>query len=445
MNEKALQRLREEMTPQRFTLENGLTVLVREMPQFRGVHAIYATRFGSADLSFELDGRQITLPEGTAHFLEHKMFENADGVDAFALYERTGAMANAYTSFEKTCYVFTATRDVEQNLDILLDFVSHPYFTEQTVKKELGIIGQEIKMYEDSAEFQMMFGLLGALYHRCPVRTDIAGTTDSIASITPELLYRCCEAFYAPQNMVLSVAGHVTAQQVLEACARADIRPQPHQMRRLPPEEPETVFCPFIERRMPVSLPIWGIGFKQAADFGASLRGRLICDFVTELLAGETSPLYNRLYDEGLINAGFSGEYLSGEGYCALYFAGDTRDPEALQQAVWAEIDRLLAEGVDAGQFDCTKNMMLGELITGLENIEDVAYDQAVAWMEGYEPYEAAKALAALTAADVQAALPQLLRRENSAVMIIWPDGTEDTSDEDAPFDGADASEDRTD
>ena len=166
MNESALKRLEQEMTPQRFVLENGLTVLVCEMPQFKGVHAVYATRFGSATRSFELDGETITLPDGVAHFLEHKMFEDEDGNDAFELYAQTGASANAFTSFDKTCYIFTATAAVDESLDILLDFVSHPYFTEKTVAKEQGIIGQEIKMYDDSPEFRMMFGT-AVLVLRC--------------------------------------------------------------------------------------------------------------------------------------------------------------------------------------------------------------------------------------------------------------------------------------
>ena len=421
MNEAALQRLKQEMTPQCFVLANGLTVLVCEMPQFKGVHAVYATRFGSADRTFSLDGETVTLPDGVAHFLEHKMFEDADGNDAFELFAQTGAAANAFTSFDKTCYLFTATAEIDRSLDILLDFVSHPYFTEQTVAKEQGIIAQEIRMYEDSPEFRMMFGLLNALYQNCPVRADIAGSVESISHITPQLLYRCCEAFYTPQNMVLSVAGNVTAQQVLDACARADIPARPHRVQHLPQPEPAVVYRAHTSFSMQVAQPIWGIGYKAAAALGGTVRGELLCDFITELLAGDTSPLYRRLYDAGLINGGFSGEYLSGPGYCSLIFGGETRDPQALQQAFLAEVERLCREGVDREQFECTRNQMLGASIMALESIEDVALDQAAVWLRGRTLYDEVEALAALRPEEVDAALPDMLNRAFSSTILITP------------------------
>ncbi len=422
MNEQALQRLCAEMTPKQFRLENGLTVLVCEMPQFKGVHAVYATRFGSADKSFVLDGETVTLPDGVAHFLEHKMFEDQDGNDAFSLYAATGAAANAFTSFDKTCYIFTATAQIDRSLDILLDFVSHPYFTPKTVAKEQGIIAQEIKMYEDSPEFRMMFGLLGAMYHNCPVRTDIAGTVESISQITPELLYKCCQAFYSPQNMVLSVAGNITADQVLAACERASIPAAPHTVERITPPEPDTVCQPHVQFAMQVAQPIWGIGYKAPADFGSTVRGELLCDIVTELLAGETSPLYRDLYDAGLINAGFSGEYLAGRDYCGLIFGGESRDPQALQEAFLAEVERLCRDGVDKEQFACTKNQLLGDAIIQLENIEEVATEQASVWLKGRTLYDEVRTLAALQPQDVEAVLPLLLAREKSSTILITPE-----------------------
>ena len=349
------------------------------------------------------------------------MFEDADGNDAFELYAQTGASANAFTSFDKTCYLFTATAQVDKSLDILLDFVSHPYFTEQTVAKEQGIIAQEIKMYEDSPDFRMLFGLLGARYHICPVRADIAGTVDSIAQITPQLLYRCCQAFYSPQNMVLSVAGSITAQQVLDACARADIPAAPHTVHRLPMVEPPGVRQRHVELTMQIAQPIWGIGYKADPALGATVRGELLCDFAVELLVGETSPLYRQLYDSGLINSGFSGEYITGNGYCALIFGGETRDPDALQQAFLAEVERVCREGIDTEQFDCTKNLMLGEAISALESIEDVATDQAAVWMKGHTLYDEVEALAALQPQEVEAVLPVLLDGQFSATILIKP------------------------
>ena len=188
------------------TLPSGLTVIVRPMPGYSSTHVIFATRFGSIDRDFRLDGKEVHLPAGVAHFLEHKMFEDQDG-DAFAKYAKTGANANAFTSFDRTCYLFTATQQLDESLDVLLGMVTHPYFTEQTIAKEQGIIGQEIKMYDDSPDWRLITGLFECLYHEHPIRSDIAGTVESIAEITPEMLYDSCKAFYAPGNMVLAAAG----------------------------------------------------------------------------------------------------------------------------------------------------------------------------------------------------------------------------------------------
>lgn len=185
MSELQSKALAEAAADQWKVLPSGLTVLVRPMPGYSGTHVIYATRFGSIDRDFRLNGREVHLPAGVAHFLEHKMFEDQDG-DAFAKFAKTGANANAFTSFDRTCYLFTATQQLDESLDVLLGMVGHPYFTEQTIAKEQGIIGQEIKMYDDSADWRLITGLCECLYHSHPIRSDIAGSCESIAEITPE-------------------------------------------------------------------------------------------------------------------------------------------------------------------------------------------------------------------------------------------------------------------
>ena len=219
MSELQSKALAEAAADQWKVLPSGLTVLVRPMPGYSGTHVIYATRFGSIDRDFRLNGREVHLPAGVAHFLEHKMFEDQDG-DAFAKFAKTGANANAFTSFDRTCYLFTATQQLDESLDVLLGMVGHPYFTEQTIAKEQGIIGQEIKMYDDSADWRLITGLCECLYHSHPIRSDIAGSCESIADITPGMLYDCCEAFYAPGNMVLAAAGSTSMEKILAACAR---------------------------------------------------------------------------------------------------------------------------------------------------------------------------------------------------------------------------------
>ena len=401
-------------------LDNGLTVLVREMPGFDGVHAVYSTKFGSIDRAFELDGRRWDLPAGIAHFLEHKMFENEDG-DAFALYAKTGANANAYTGFDRTSYVFTATSRVPENLDILLSFVSRPYFTKETIEKEQGIIGQEIKMYDDSPEWRLVFGIYQNLYQNHGIGEDIAGSTQSIAEITPEMLYACTDAFYRPQNMVLAVAGNVTLEMVLDACARADIPSRTAPVKRLVCEEPAGVKMHESEIRMAVAKPLVGLGFKETPIAETDIRAALICDILPELVCGGTTPLYRRLYDEGLISPDFSSEALSVAGATCILFGGETPEPEKVRDMLLEEIARLRREGIDRELFRLCKNAMYGDLVRGLENIEESASGMASMFFRGCTVEDEAAALAALRPEDVEEALRTMLLEEHASTVIIRP------------------------
>ncbi len=406
-------------------LENGLTVLVHEMPGFTGVHAVYATQFGSIDREFEAGGKHYVMPAGMAHFLEHKMFENEQG-DAFELYAKTGAHANAYTSFEKTCYIFTATGHTDENLDILLSFVSNPYFTDETVQKEQGIIGQEISMYDDSPEWRLIFTTYQCLYEKSWLRDDIAGTAQTIAQITPELLYACTDAFYRPENMVLAVAGNITRRQVLEACARAGIKPKHGKVERIVPKEDiNKIPCQYKEFTMAVSKPLLSVGFKEVPPQSDVLKSEIVCDMITELICGGMTPLYRRLYDEGLVSPGFSGEFLSLAGASCIVFGGETSEPEKVRELLLEEIARVKKDGVDPQVFALCKNMMYGELVSDLENIDDVASGMASAYFKNRSQADEIAALAVLEADDVNKALSSMLCENRSATVIIRPAGQE--------------------
>lgn len=418
MRNDPMQAVRAAVACDSVVLENGLTVLVRPMPGYSGVHAIYGTKFGAIDLEFEVDGERIKLPAGVAHFLEHKMFESEDG-DAFAKYAKTGASANAYTSFDKTCYLFTATQQVDESLDILLSMVNEPYFTEATIAKEQGIIGQEIKMYDDSPDWRMMTALFGCLYHEHPIRNDIAGTVESIAQITPEMLYACCRAFYNPGNMVLAVAGNITTQQVLDACGRANLPARPAQVKRIQPQEPPTVAKERYEFSMQLAKPCLGVAFKELPVQGA--KAEIICDMLTELICGGMTGFYRTLYDQGLVNPGFGGEFMVLEGCCCFLFTGETAEPEKVRALLLEEIERIRREGVDEEIFTLCKNQTYGEMLQELENIEDSATALAGSFFRGRSLTEEIEALARVTKEEVDTALQTMLQPDRSATVIIWP------------------------
>ena len=432
MSELQSKALAEAAADQWKVLPSGLTVLVRPMPGYSGTHVIYATRFGSIDRDFRLNGREVHLPAGVAHFLEHKMFEDQDG-DAFAKFAKTGANANAFTSFDRTCYLFTATQQLDESLDVLLGMVGHPYFTEQTIAKEQGIIGQEIKMYDDSADWRLITGLCECLYHSHPIRSDIAGSCESIAEITPGMLYDCCEAFYAPGNMVLAAAGNTTMEQVLAACARhglLDPRPE-ERVQRLWADEPMTLAAAEKRIRMPVSKPCFGLGFKEAPLAPDDLRSEMLYDLVLCCICGGMSPLYRRLYDSGLTNPGFGGEVLRVDGCCCILFTGESDEPDTVKQLLLDEIEQVRRAGIDREVFTLCKNEKYGQLIENLENVEDSASQMADFALAGQTVAQQIATLAALTAEDADAALQTILQPGRMAAMYIDPDGTADLPDTD--------------
>ena len=419
---------------ERYVLPSGLTVLVRPMPGYAAAHAVVAARFGSIDVHFRLGGQELTLPAGVAHYLEHKMFEDQEG-DAFAKFARTGANANAFTSFDRTCYYFTATNAVDESLDVLLEMVTHPYFTEETVAKEQGIIAQEIKMYQDSPDWRLITELCQCLYHTHPIRNDIAGTCESIAQITPGMLYDCCRAFYAPSNLVLAAAGNITARQVLDACARAGLdqpaaRPA---ARRLWTEEPMTLVQDWKTLRMAVSKPCFGIGYKEEPLAPGDGRTEVLYELLLCCISGGMSPLYRRLYDEGLVNPGFGGEVLRVDGCCCTLFTGESDTPDQVEQLLLEEIERVRVQGVDREVFTLCKNEKYGQLVENLENVEDAASQMADFALMGQTVAQQIEMLAGLTAEDADAALQKILNPGRMARVRILPDGSaaEDSGEND--------------
>ena len=322
---------------------SGLTILIYPREKMRSTYAVFGTRYGSIDKAFKRSDEpeaEVT-PAGIAHFLEHKLFESEDG-DAFTRYAEIGASANAYTSFETTRYLFSCTENAEKALEILLDFVQSPYFTAQTVEKEQGIIGQEIKMYDDDPQWRVLFNLLRALYHNHPIKDDIAGTVESIAAITPKHLYRCYNTFYNLNNMALCVSGNCDVDSVLALCDKMLKKSAPVQVERVLDAEPDSIVRPAVEERLAVASPIFEFGIKEA-DGGRhrSEKDLAVTEVLLDIMASDSSPLFRRLLDASLINeASFSYEYFEGTGYGAVLFGGESSDPHAVCAAIREEMRR---------------------------------------------------------------------------------------------------------
>ena len=351
---------------------SGLRIFVLPKEGYRSTYAIIGTPFGSINTEFDLKDGKVRVPDGIAHYLEHKLFESEDG-DAFAKYAETGANANAYTSFDKTCYLFNCTEQFEKSLSILLELVTSPYFTEETVAKEQGIIGQEIKMYEDSPEWRVLFNLLGAMYHNHPVKVDIAGSIESIAEITPESLYTCYNSYYNLHNMALSVVGNVDVDTVLKICDKYLKEQDKTEVKSIFPAEPYEVKDDYVEQIFPVAVPIFNMGFKLKADRLHNEEELALLDIILFMLSSSTSPMYRELMDKGLINSTFSYEMFEGGGYSAILFSGESRDPESAAGIIKAYFEKAKSEGLDKQDFEDAKKATYGDALSSLNSVETIA------------------------------------------------------------------------
>lgn len=404
------------------THPTGLPMYVCPKPSYTSTYAVLATRYGSIDNTFEVDGKLLTVPAGIAHYLEHKLFENED-CDAFERYARTGASANAYTGFGQTAYLFSCTDNVKESLEILLSFVQDPYFTDQNVDKERGIIQQEIRMCEDRPGRLAMFQLLELLYHSHPVKIDIAGTVESIQDITPELLYDCYRAFYNLHNMVLVVSGNVTPEMVGEVADKTLKPAAPFTLKKCQPTEPDRVVATRKEAHMPVATPLFYIGIKQKVTPGYLHTGKelMATELLLELLAGHGSPLYTRLLNHGLINEGFGGGHFEGAGYGAILFSGESKDPDSVLEALREEIQKMLKDGIDEERFLEEKNAMYGRLLMGLDDVENCADWLIDDHFYGRTPYELIDSASTLDVQFVYDVLKTGFPLDNMALSVVSP------------------------
>ncbi len=403
--------------------KSGLRVFV--IPKkMTTAYAIFGTEFGSIDNDFTFDGRHVVLPDGIAHFLEHKMFENEDGSDTFERYAKTGANANAYTTFERTCYLFSATENVYESLEILLDFVTHPYFTDKTVEKEQGIIGQEIRMYDDNPGWQLYFGMLSALYHRNTVRIDTAGTTETIAGITPSLLFDAYNAFYNLHNMALCVCGDVTPEKVEEICDKVlTPAPSPVIVRHYP-DEPAAVRTEFISKKLDVSMPMFAVGIKDGAfpAEGDPLAKRQACwDILLDMLFGKSSAFYNKAYEEGLIDSSFSFEYECSKTFGHASVSGSSDRPEDVYRAIRDEIRRIKREGLDRTAFERIRKAQYADMLREFNSTEDIAGGFLVFHFEGTDMLDYPGIIAGVTFEDVQSLLRDGFAEDAFVLSTVLP------------------------
>ena len=400
---------------------SGLKIFVMPKENYSSAYAVFGTEYGSIDTEFRTNSQKdfTAVPEGIAHFLEHKLFESED-LDAFERYAKTGASANAYTSFDKTCYLFSCTDKFEESLDILLDFVQSPYFTEKTVQKEQGIIGQEITMYYDVPGWMSMFNLLKALYKNHPVRIDIAGTVESISKITAELLYDCYNTFYNLSNMTLCVVGNVTPEQVLAVCDKRLKKSPEIKIERRFKDEPREICQSYVEYSLDVSVPVFSFGYKEKCiPERRALKDLIETNILLEIIAGDASPLYSELFESGLINSEFSKEYFTGRGFEAVMFEGESKNPQAVCDKIKARIAYLKQNGIDGELFETVRRCLYGREIMQYNSIDGVANSLLSCYFNGLNMFDSIDVYKNVTLTDIEKRLGGMLLEEYSALSVV--------------------------
>ena len=405
-------------------LDNGLTVFVYPMMQKSSVYAMLSSPVGSSTLGFTVNGEEVNVPQGIAHFLEHKMFENEDGIDAFELFAKTGASANAYTSFDKTCYLFEASLNAKEALRTILGFVGSPYFTDETVAKEQGIIAQEIKMYRDHPGWRQMFELLKLLYHEHPVRYDIAGSVESIAEITKEKLHDFYNAFYNPKSMVLSVCGNISFEEVVKLCEE-EFRIKEwkkYDSKVLRNTEPDSIAADYVKIEMPISSPQFSLGYKEVPFKKQDrVKNEVILDMLLDIIAGETSELFRRLYDSNLINGDLSSETLSGDDYLCVIFSAESNDPDKAVDEIKKEIDFFKKNGIPDSAFLECKRMNIGGTVGIFDDISAVAAGMTYSHFKESGLFDEIEMLDSISKQDVESMLMTTLQSDRAALSLLVP------------------------
>ena len=408
----------------REVLPNGLNVAVVKRQGFTKRLAYFVTDFGSIHTDFTLEGKEYRTPAGVAHYLEHKLFDMPDGRDVSGEFAALGAMTNAFTSYDMTAYYFSCTENFESCLRLLLEFVSTPYFTAESVEKERGIIDQEIGMNEDSPDSAVFENLMGALFETHPIRVPILGTSETIREITPEILHLCHRAFYTPGNMLLCVVGDVEPEEVT-ALAREVLGDEKKEVAKKMNHWPEAMAAVAAETEctMEVAMPMFNMAFKaEPVGIGDdAIRAEMVADLAAEALFGESSELYLRLYEEGLIDSSFGGGFETIDGCAMLMCSGDSNDPEAVRQAILTQAEILAEKGLEEASFLRLKRSALGRRIRGLDSFDATCFRICAYHFSDFDYFRFPEVYRSIEEGEIREFLRRVVTQERCSLSIVRP------------------------
>ena len=405
-------------------LENGLTVAVVKRPGFTKRLAYFVTDYGAIHTDFTLEGKEYHAPAGVAHYLEHKLFDMPGGRDVSAEFASLGAMTNAFTSYDLTAYYFSCTENFSECLKLLLEFVSTPYFTEESVEKERGIIDQEIGMNQDAPDSVIFENLMTSMFEKHPIRVPILGTSETIRQITAETLHTCHRAFYTPGNMLLCVVGDVDPDEVKSIALQVLGSGKREVGRKAPlPEESMTTVEKNTGRVMEVAMPMFNLAFKcEPLGLGdEAIRQEMIADLAAEALFGESSELYLKLYEEGIIDSSFGGGFETIDGCAMLMCSGDSDEPEAVRTAILAQAEKIAAEGIDEEAFLRMKRSALGRRIRQLDSFDGTCFRVCAYHFSGFDYFRFPEIYHSIEKEEIRTFISRIVTERRNCLSVIFP------------------------
>ena len=405
-------------------LENGLQVIIIPKKEIQKKYIIWATKFGSIDNTFidSTTGEKVVIPDGVAHFLEHKMFEQKNGVDSLYVLMALGLDANAYTTNDHTAYLFECTDHFYEGLDELMDYVQNPYFTDQNVEKEKGIIGQEIGMYDDDPGWQLYINAMDCLYEKNPIKVDTAGTVETISGINPEMLYKCYNTFYHPSNMVLTVVGDFEPEEILaEIKKRLKDNEARGEITRIYPEEKLEINKKYAEKEMEVSLPLFMIGFKDNIKdkYNEVVKRHIAIEIILNMLIGKSSNLYNELYKEGYLLSQPDLEYEFGNEYSHVLIGGQSKDPQKVYEKIAEKIQEMKNNDINVQEFDRIKKKIYGDYAVEYNNVADIGRMFTSDYVKGINSFEYMDKFEEIDAEYAKQVLKEIFTEDKMIMSVI--------------------------
>ena len=404
-------------------LENGLTVMIIPKPGIQKKYVIWGTNYGSNDNKFIVPGedKETEVPNGVAHFLEHKLFEQENGTNSLDTLTALGVNANAYTTNDHTAYLFECTDNFYEALDELMDYVQHPYFTDENVEKEKGIIGQEIMMYDDYPDWQVYLNAMKAMYHENPIKIDITGTIETISHIDKEILYNCYKTFYNPSNMALVVAGDFKPEEILQEIKNRLVKNENQgEIKRIFSEEPDSIVEEKIEKKFEVSRPLFTIGIKDNPKNQEEIvKKHIAIEILMNLILGRSSDLYRKLYNEGILSGQPSLDYEFGQTYAHVLITGQSTDPEKVYNEFKIKVKQLKEQGVNEQNFERIKKLIYGGYVKEYNDIQDISRMFLADYFKGINSFDYLEEIEGINIKYLSQILTDIFKEEKMILSVV--------------------------